>query len=70
MIQNWLDNFFTSWKIYNIDAVIGLFEDSVEYWETPYKKIDSRAELEEEWKYILSQRNIEISYKILSESEN
>lgn len=60
-ITEWLKEFKNSWEAKDIGAVLELFSDDVEYWETPFKKLSSKDELRHEWSAILDQENISIS---------
>ncbi len=68
-IQKWLNDFCDAWKAKDIDSVINLFSDEVEYWETPYKRISSKEDLSIEWKAILKQANLVISTSIFSSED-
>ncbi|MFZ1458916.1 MAG: nuclear transport factor 2 family protein [Candidatus Saccharimonadales bacterium] len=70
MIETWLTAFKDGWKSHDIDAVMALFVDSVEYWETPFQKVESMSALRREWHAILSQSNIKIDTKVYSSSDN
>lgn len=59
-IEQWLRKFRTAWSNYDIEGVLELFTEDVEYWESPHQKVSSRAELRKEWGAILMQKEIEI----------
>ncbi len=69
-INNWLDKLITFWKSQDIDEVMNLFTDDVEYWETPFKKLADSDELRCEWENIKNQQNIVINYKVFSKEED
>ncbi|MBT4384605.1 nuclear transport factor 2 family protein [Candidatus Peregrinibacteria bacterium] len=69
-INEWLSQFTEAWKTHAIDKVLALFSDDLEYWETPFKKITNKIELEKEWQYIKIQTNIQIKCKVFSISGN
>lgn len=70
-IERWLEEFTTNWATHNIDDVLKLFTDDVEYWETPYYKLESIEHIRQEWQAILTQKDIELQTKIFSSnSEN
>ena len=69
-IHKWLESFASAWKSHDIEAVMALFEDEVEYWETPYKLISGKQSLREEWGAIHNQSNIQISTDLFPEHEN
>ncbi len=65
-INNWLDKLTTFWESQDIDEVVNLFTDDVEYWETPFKKLANSDELRREWEDIKNQQNIVINCKVFS----
>ncbi|MDX9914100.1 MAG: nuclear transport factor 2 family protein [Candidatus Moranbacteria bacterium] len=69
-IEEWLENFKVAWKTYDIDKVLGLFDDNVEYWETPFIKLSSFDDLKREWSYIRSQKDISIDTEVFSSVGN
>lgn len=69
-IETWMNNFISYRKNYDIEGVISLFDEQVEYWETPYQLVKNIEELKQGWEYIKTQQNIEIAYKIFSQDEN
>lgn len=48
MIEAWLNKFKTRWETKNVELILDLFSDDVEYWETPYQKIPDKAALKHE----------------------
>lgn len=66
MISKWLKDFAQHWTAKDVDGVLSLFSDDVEYWETPYKKIPDKKALSAEWQAILSQKNITLSLEVFS----
>jgi len=69
-IDKWLQDLSEFWKSKNIEGVLGLFSDDVEYWETPYKKLKSKKEITNEWQSVLSQENLVISTTIFASENN
>ncbi len=69
-INNWLDNFRKNWINHDVDGVLDLFADNVEYFESPFMKLDSRVDLESVWNGIQKQENIELSFVIFSSKED
>lgn len=65
-INIWIDKFIQWWKNQNIESVLDLFTNNVEYWETPFIKMSNFDELRNEWEYIKNQENIEIKCDIFS----
>lgn len=69
-IETWMDDFIFYWKNYDIEGVISLFDEEVEYWETPYQLVKNIEQLKQEWEYIKTQENIEIEYEVFSQHED
>ncbi|HAV11540.1 MAG TPA: hypothetical protein DCX32_03275 [Candidatus Moranbacteria bacterium] len=69
-INDWLVQFATAWKTHDIDNVLNLFTDDVEYWETPFDKLSSLDELKSEWESIKNQKNIEVLWEVFSKDED
>lgn len=67
-INQWLTAFNYSWTTHNIDSVMNLFSDDVEYWETPHYKLDSKDHLRQEWQVILTQQDIKLQTRVFSSS--
>lgn len=70
MINKWLDTFKDGWVTKNIDQVLGLFTDDVEYWETPYKQVENKGTLRQEWEGILEQEDIQLKLEVYSSFGN
>jgi hypothetical protein len=68
-IGEWLDAFKNSWTDKDIPAIVELFSDDIEYWETPYKKLSSLEDVKSEWGSIHNQDNIKVETTIFSKSE-
>ena len=68
-IEEWLDALRDNWTNKNIPAIMELFSDDIEYWETPYSKLSSLEEIKSEWSSINKQDNIKIDTTIFSKSE-
>lgn len=64
MITEWIDTFRSAWLGKDIDAVMALFSDDVEYWETPFQKIASK-DLPNAWNAIQTQENIQLAIEPL-----
>lgn len=69
-INDWLDKLSTFWKNHDIDGIIDLFTDDVEYWETPFNKISNSTDLRLEWENIKNQNNITLYCKVFSKQDN
>lgn len=69
-IESWLAEFKQAWLSHDIDRVLTLFTEDVEYWETPLKRLNSIDELRVEWRGILLQDSIQITTHVYSSTEN
>lgn len=65
-IETWMKQFSQEWAQYNIEKVMSLFTQDVEYWESPYEKFENFEEMQDAWEYIKTQRNICFSYDVFS----
>lgn len=70
MITDWLDKFKRHWVEKNLAGVRTLFTEDVEYWETPYKRIDGVDNVVDEWRAVLSQSSISIDTKVVVDDNN
>ena len=59
MIEKWVEEFKKAWLDRDIRAVLNLFTEDVEYWETPFQKI-AVMDLPNAWNAILTQKNIKL----------
>ncbi len=66
MIQDWMERFKAAWLSKDIDAVLALFTDDVEYWETPFQKMGKGIELSDAWGEILPLKNMELEYDVFA----
>jgi len=48
-IEVWMKKFRERWIAKDIDGVIEIFTDEVDYFETPYQEIEDLEALREEW---------------------
>lgn len=69
-INKWLSDFNNAWTGHDVSAVMNLFTDDVEYWETPNTLIKSKQDLVNEWQNINNQQEIKLSTKIYSSCAN
>ncbi|MEF3691827.1 MAG: nuclear transport factor 2 family protein [Candidatus Moraniibacteriota bacterium] len=65
-INKWLFQFTTAWKNHDADKVLELFSNDVEYWETPFERLDDFGKLKSEWRNIIYQKSIDIKCDIFS----
>ena len=69
-IDLWLKTSHLAWKNHNIDRVLGLFTDKeLQYWETPYRLLESKPEIAKEWELIKKQENITYEYSVFSSAK-
>lgn len=68
MIETWLASFIEAWQTKNIPKVMSLFVDNVEYWETPFLRLSSKNELENEWQAINNQYDIVVNTEVISQT--
>lgn len=69
MINKWLSDLKNGWQNKDIESILSLFDKRVEYWETPYKKVDI-AGLKDEWQAIHSQESINLDLSMYSTQGN
>lgn len=70
MIDKWLNDFEAAWVSKNIDQVLSLFSADVEYWETPYQRLENIKSLKLEWNAITKQQNIHLNLRVFSSLGN
>lgn len=69
MIDQWLNRFEQAWKDKDVEKVVKLFTEDVDYFETPLQKIEA-DQLEKEWETVKQQEDIELSTEVFSEASN
>jgi len=69
MIERWLRQFNASWKDHDIDGVMALFSENVQYWETPFRKLQSVDDIRSEWTAIKNQFDIHLDTSLYSEDD-
>ncbi len=67
MMNNWCEKLKQYWIQKDISKIISLFDEDVEYYETPFQKVD---DLKLVWKDIESQNLQSLEYKIIGEKNN
>lgn len=70
MIDDWLHEFKAGWIEKDVHRVLDLFVDDVEYWETPFKKLDKKIDMFNEWQVITTQSNLDINLSVYSKESN
>lgn len=68
-IATWLDTFRNAWINHDIDSVMTLFAPEVEYWETPFKKLQSIDEVRREWQSIVQQQDIQLETRLFNQRD-
>ena len=69
-IDLWLSRFKKYWTEHNVPEVLKLFHDEVVYFETPFQRLESKAEIQKAWEGIKSQNDIKIDCTVYSKDEN
>lgn len=69
-INTWLAQFVLSWENQDVEGVLSLFDDNVEYWETPFLHIKNVQHLKSEWESIKRQQDIEINCDVFLKEKN
>lgn len=70
MINEWLDEFKAGWMAKDIERVMKLFADEVEYWETPFQRLANKDEVRREWRAIEAQDDIKLDMSVYSSDAN
>ncbi len=70
MIEHWLQKFKSAWIEKDVDKVMGLFSDDVEYWENPYKQLAGKEAIRAEWEIVRSQENIQLETTVYLNGHN
>ncbi len=70
MIDEWLDEFKSAWISKEIDQVLDLFTNDVEYWETPYRCLENKDQIEQEWAAVQEQHNIDLNLQVFSSADD
>jgi ketosteroid isomerase-like protein len=69
-IGDWLDNFRDAWISKDIDRVIDLFADEVDYFETPSRELADKKEIREEWQSVRKQEDISLNCDLFCSEGN
>lgn len=69
-INDWLEQFKSSWINHDIAAVLALFTDDVEYWESSFRFLKTKKDIESEWQAILRQHEIKLDYRVFSSTDD
>lgn len=63
--EDWCNNLKKYWQEKKIEKIIDLFDENVIYYESPKIKVNSIAEVKEQWQDIKEQNTSNIEFKIL-----
>lgn len=63
----WLESLRKFWIDKDIDNIIELFDEKVDYWESPFENITN---IKSVWNDINEQQIIDLKYRILGEKQN
>ena len=64
MIDSWIESLKQGWLDKDIDAVLNLFADDVDYWETPFEQLENKEQLKEAWQAINDQKDIQLEFEV------
>ena len=67
---NWCLKLIENWNSKDVDKIMELFNEDIEYYETPTMKINTIQERKEMWKEIESQNTDNIEFNIICQNEN
>lgn len=69
-ISKWLKTFKIAWINKDIEAVLWLFADQIEYWENPYEKFITKEKIKNLWIVINEQKNIKLDLKLFAKEKD
>jgi len=69
-VEVWLDKFKLAWTQKDLKAIQLLFDEQVEYWESPFKKLAGIQAVMKEWQAVVQQENIKIETELLTMDAN
>ncbi len=64
----WCKRLLNNWKQKNVEHIVNLFDENVEYYETPAEKINTINEISKMWEEIKDQNTSDIKFNILCEN--
>lgn len=64
----WCERLLNNWKQKNVEHIVNLFDENVEYYETPAEKINTINEISKMWEEIKDQNTSDIKFNILCEN--
>ncbi len=69
-IEKWLSKFKHAWIEKDIDRVMALFTDKVEYYETPFLKFEDKKQLRDEWETIQKQEDVNLNFEVFNSEDD
>ena len=66
---NWCLKLKENWKSKDVEQIIKLFDEKVEYYETPTLKINTIQEVKQMWEEIESQNTDNIEFNIIFQND-
>jgi len=69
-INKWLNEFKKSWIKKDVKAILNLFSEDVEYYETPFHKLKNKIEIGRMWNEIALQKDIKLDFEVFCKEEN
>ena len=65
----WCVELLNNWKQKNVENIVNLFVENVEYYETPTEEINTIKEVRKMWKEIEEQDTSDIEFNILCKND-
>lgn len=69
-IHTWLESFEAAWIAKDTVAVVSLFDDTIEYWESPHKRLAGKKDIALEWGVVVDQKDIALNLELFSSDGN
>ena len=61
----WCKRLLNNWKQKNVEHIVNLFDENVEYYETPAEKINTINEISKMWEEIKEQNTSKLEFDII-----
>ena len=65
----WCVELLNNWKQKNVENIVTLFDENVEYYETPTEQINTIKEIRKMWEEIEEQNTSDIEFNILCKND-
>ena len=65
----WCVELLNNWKQKNVENIVNLFDENVEYYETPTEQINTIKEIRKMWEEIEEQNTSDIEFNILCKND-